>query len=293
VQREVQRFDLVLRASLAALGVGLLVAVIVQVSFGLRPLDRVARQIEAVRRGAADRLSRSGSRELDLLVDEINSLIEHNEQVIARGRASASDLAHALKTPLAILRSSPGEDAEQREQIAAMERIITRHLARAATAGPGRHTPVPLTALFGELANGLQRVYAERTLQLQIDVAPALAYPADREDLEEILGNLLENAFKWARTRIRVRADVRDAQLSVCVEDDGPGIDSLDRPRATERGTRLDEHTPGSGLGLAIVTDVVATYGGSLRLSRSELGGLRAEVCLPQSPPRATSSPVG
>ncbi len=286
-RQESQRFDLILWLSLAGLGLGLILAILIQVSFGLRPLNRLAHETEAVRTGASKQLTPTGTRELDMLVDEVNSLIEHNRQVIERSRASASDLAHALKTPLAIMQSSQEDSApssEQRDQIATMERIITRHLARAATAGPGRHTPVALAPIVSDLARGLTRVYAERKLTFGSDLSAELSYPADREDLEEIVGNLLENAFKWARSRIQVNASRHPQHFLLAVEDDGPGIDSDDASRAIERGARLDEQTPGTGLGLSIVKDIAAIYRGDLRLSRSDIGGLKAEVMLPIKP---------
>jgi signal transduction histidine kinase len=275
-----------LRIALGALALGLLIAVFVQVHFGLRPLRRLAHDVQSVRTGNADHLPSSGTRELDLLVDQVNSLIEHNRHVVERARASASDLAHALKTPLAIMQSvepgSPDVQREQREQIAAMERIVTRHLARASAAGPGRRTKTPIAPIVEELTRGLGRVHADRQLELVRDLPTNLTYAADREDLEEMIGNLIENAYKWAHGSIRIAAIVDSDQLALVVEDDGPGIDG-DPARAIERGTRLDETTPGSGLGLSIVTDIASIYGGQLRLDPSPLGGLRATLCLPLS----------
>lgn len=281
LQAEARRFNWVLRGALAALGIGLILAILIQVTFGLRPLQRLAKQAEAVRSGASDQLARTGTPEIDALVDEVNSLIRHNRQVIERSRTSAADLAHALKTPLAILQSQDVHASLDREQLAAMERIITRHLARAATIGPGRHAAVAIAPILEDLRRGLSRVYADKDIHVVAAVNASLSCAADREDLEEILGNLMENAFKWARSSIRASADRIGQQLHIVVEDDGPGIDHEDAAHAAQRGTRFDERTPGTGLGLSIVTDVAAIYGGSLQLSRSDLGGLRAEVMLP------------
>jgi signal transduction histidine kinase len=291
LRAEYRQFDWMLRIALGALALGLLIAVLVQVHFGLRPLRRLAHDVQSVRTGNADHLPSSGTRELDLLVDQVNSLIEHNRHVVERARASASDLAHALKTPLAIMQSvepgSPDASREQREQIAAMERMVTRHLARASAAGPGRRTKTPIAPIVEELTRGLGRVHADRQLEVARDLPTNLTYAADREDLEEMIGNLIENAYKWARSRIRIAAivdsdQVDSEQLVLIVEDDGPGIDG-DPSRAIARGTRLDETTPGSGLGLSIVTDIASIYGGQLRLEPSPLGGLRATLCLPLS----------
>lgn len=278
---QVRRFNWISRAALAALGAGLILAILIQVTFGLRPLQRLAKQAEAVRSGRSDQLARTDTPEVDALVDEVNSLIQHNRQVVHRSRSAAADLAHALKTPLAVLQAQDARHCVDREQLESMERIITRHLARAATVGPGRHAHTAIDPILEDLKRGLSRVYAEKNLQVATRVDPTLSYAADREDLEEILGNLLENAFKWARSRIRTTAKLSGQHLCIIVEDDGPGIDNEDAPHATERGTRFDERTPGTGLGLSIVKDIAAIYGGSLELRRSELGGLCVEVALP------------
>lgn len=285
LRAEYRQFDWMLRIALGALGLGLIGAVFAQVHFGLRPLRRLAHAVEEVRTGNADRLPSSGTRELDLLVDEVNSLIEHNRHIVERARASASDLAHALKTPLAILQATQpgtGESAqEQREQIEAMERIVSRHLARAAAVGPGRHAQTKIASIIDDLTRGLNRVHADRRLQVTSNVDAEIGYAADREDLEEMIGNLVENAYKWAHSRIDIAARNEPNALLLIVEDDGPGIEG-DPTRAMQRGTRLDETTPGTGLGLSIVTDLAALYGGNLKLASSSLGGLRAELALPR-----------
>ncbi len=284
LRSEIRRFNVVLRSALAALALGLLLALLAQIRFGLRPLERLVHEVEAVRTGKSSQLSPLETTELDALVTEVNSLIAHNREVVERARASASDLAHALKTPLAVIKSleTDGEAArERRQQIAAMERIVTRHLARASAAGAGRHRALALSPIVDEIAHGLQRVYAERDLLIRNELAADLAYPADQEDLEEMLGNLLENACKWATHAVRVRSRRDAGQLCIIVEDDGPGIPDEHAHQAIARGVRLDEKTSGTGLGLAIVTDLATLYGGELALARSELGGVKAELKLP------------
>jgi signal transduction histidine kinase len=280
LKRESQRFDWILRLSLAALGLGLILAVVLQVTFGLRPLQRLAQQTEAVRKGSSQHLVRTGTNEIDMVVDEVNSLIEHNRRVVERNRAATADLAHALKTPLTIMQSADTLE-DVRAPIANMERLITRHLARSATAGPGHYAPVPLYEIAQDLVRGLSRVFTDRHLETRIEIGADISFRGDREDMEEILGNLLENAFKWAKAQVLIGASIADAKLSIYVEDDGPGIDEADTAFATRRGMRLDEQTPGTGLGLSIVTDIAAIYHGELQLARSTLGGLRACVILP------------
>lgn len=287
LRAQFRRFDAVLRLALGALGVGLLFAVLVQIRFGLRPLERLAREIEAIRSGKAQRLPELETAELDSVVAEVNSLIDHNWRVVERARASASDLAHALKTPLAIIKSlerEAGAEAarERGEQLEAMERIVTRHLARAAAAGPGRRSPVAIAPIVEEISRGLARVHADRGLAIENEVASGASYPADRQDLEEILGNLIENACKWATRRVRVSSELAPNRLILIVEDDGPGMSDEHARRAVDRGVRFDERNSGSGLGLAIVSDLVHVYEGELTLAQSELGGLRARVELPR-----------
>lgn len=283
---EIRRFDLVLRIALGALGLGLLLAVLFQVRFGLRPLERLAHDVEAVRTGRADRLSPLETSELDSAVAELNSLIDHNRRIVERARAAASDLAHALKTPLAVMRSLDQEQnaasRERIEQLDAMERIVSRHLARASAAGPGRRNPTSIASIVAEISRGLARVYADRQIEISNEVSNDVAYTADREDLEEILGNLMENACKWAARCVRIRTHADGGALTITVEDDGPGMPDEHARQATDRGVRFDEQAPGSGLGLAIVSDLVALYEGTLELHRSDLGGLAATISLPR-----------
>lgn len=285
LRAEIRHFDFVLRIALGALGVGLLLAVLVQIRFGLRPLERLASEIEAVRTGRSDRLPALETEELDDVVAEVNSLIAHNRRVVERARSSASDLAHALKTPLAVMKSlETDEDGAARErsaQLAAMERIVTRHLARASAAGPGRVAPISLAPIVDEISRGLARVHAHRKLEINNEIRREASYPADREDLEELLGNLIENACKWAARCVRVSDHEDDDRLVIVIEDDGPGMPAEQAKHATDRGVRFDQRASGSGLGLAIVTDLVTLYEGELTLSQSDLGGVRAQVALP------------
>ncbi|NLG77397.1 MAG: hypothetical protein GX535_14280 [Xanthomonadaceae bacterium] len=158
---------------------------------------------------------------------------------------------------------------------------MTRHLARASAAGPGRRAAIPVAPIVAEIARGLARVHADRKLEIVNDVRADTTYPADREDLEEILGNLIENACKWAASRVRVSDRTDERHLFIVVDDDGPGMPEEQAQRAIDRGVRFDERPFGSGLGLAIVTDLVRLYEGELMLSRADLGGVRAQVALP------------
>lgn len=281
------RFDRWLVACLGALAAGLGVGVALQVRLGLRPLRALDRDLAAVRHGEALRLPDAEVEELAPLVASWNALLARDAEVVRRARTHVGNLAHALKTPLSLLRAEAagleGEPVDAiRRHLAELEQRVEHHLARAAAAGPGPRPGhgTPAGDALAALAATLRRLFPERLVTL--DVAPGLVFPGEREDFEEIAGNLLENACKWATREVRVGAR-RGAggALELVVEDDGPGRSDAELELARARGTRLDERVPGSGLGLAIVEDLVALHGGELTLGRSGLGGLRAMVRLP------------
>jgi signal transduction histidine kinase len=269
-----------------------ILAGIAYVRSGLSPLDRLRGRLSAVREGSERRLDGRYPTEVQPLVDDLNALLEHRDQTVKRAIAKAGDLAHALKTPLAVLaheaevadRAGQGElAAVMRQQIERMRRQMHYHLAhaRAAASGaaPGAHCSV-LASAEG-LARTLLRLHADRGLAIQVDVDPAHAVRGEREDLDEMLGNLLDNACKWARSRVAIASASTGSAIVITVDDDGPGLDASMRETVLRRGVRADEAAPGSGLGLAIVRDLVELYGGSIALSGSPLGGLRARLQLP------------
>lgn len=286
ITAETHRFNLLLTLALSTLGLGLLVAVVLQTSVGLRPLRRVVADIESVRTGAIDLLSRTGTRELDTLVAEINTLIAHNRRILERARTSAADLAHALKTPLAILKADvdSGQAESGRRQIVAMERIVARYLTRAATAGPGREARTAVAPIVAAIVKGMRRVHAARGLDASVELQDGLLAPMDAEDFEELAGNLIENAFKWARSRLVIRAHDTHG-FCFAVEDDGPGLDADSARRAIDRGQRFDTQVEGSGIGLSIVADMMEIYGGTIDLVRGAMGGLRVTVFVPVASP--------
>jgi signal transduction histidine kinase len=292
LQSEVRDFNRLLWFSLSALGAGLVIAIVTQVSFGLRPLQRVAHEIERIRARRQTHLQATGLSEIDLLVNQVNTLIDHDRTQLERSRGNASDLAHAIKTPLAILRSSFGgaEHDEQRAQLDDVQRLIDRQLARAASAGPRPGVVTDVEDTLRAMISGMRRMHASRALELHYTCSPGLQFAGDAEDLQEMLGNVLDNACKWARTRVRVAARVDAEWLSMIVEDDGPGMTEVQASHATGRGQRFDEQTPGTGLGLAIVSDIVEMYEGSIELSRSNLGGVCVCLRLPAVPPRTNGS---
>jgi signal transduction histidine kinase len=228
------------------------------------------------------------------LVDDLNALLEHREQAVRRAVAKAGDLAHGLKTPLAVLarEADRAHTLGQTElassisqQVERMRRQIEYHLAhaRAAASGaaPGARCTVKESA--DALARTLLRLHADRTLALEVRVSPSDAARVQREDLDEMLGNLLDNACMWARSRVVVDSLERDAEVTVTVDDDGPGLRAEMREAVLQRGVRADEKAPGFGLGLAIVRDLADLYGGSIALEDAPLGGLRARLTLPRA----------
>jgi signal transduction histidine kinase len=281
---EIARFDALLLAALGALGATVLALGAVLTRLAVRPLRKIEDEVVAVRDGRRERLDPDVPRELGLLVDATNALLDHDLALVERARANAADLAHAIKTPLSVIRAEAEElGGERGGRVARQADAIARHIERRgvrATALPavaGRR--VALLPVAAAIADTLARLH--RHCAIEVDVPEALRFPGTREDLEEIVGNLLENACKWARTRVRLTARADAAGLEIAIEDDGDGLAPAARERARERGTRLDEQSPGSGLGLAIVEEVAALHGGALHLDAAALGGLRATVRLP------------
>lgn len=275
--------------SFAVLFVGLVFAVFLQVRIGLQPLRSVREALTRIRNGQAQRLEGKFPSEIAPLAAELNSLIEHSAEVVERARTHVSNLAHFLKTPLTVLAteadSAPGPFAESvRRQVGVMRRQIDHYLTRARTAGAlnviGNRTQV--SPVLEDLARVLRRIHAERGVEVAVDSAGPLYFRGERQDLEEMAGNLMDNACKWAHARVAVTARrASDGMLTIQVEDDGPGLAPEDRSRVLDRGERLDESVPGSGLGLSIVRDISKLYRGSVEFGESAAGGLSAVLRLP------------
>jgi signal transduction histidine kinase len=259
---------------------------------GLKPLNEIRRRLADVQSGRAKQVLGRYPSEVQPLVQDLNGLLAHQEQAVGRAVAKAGDLAHGLKTPLAVLSQEaeraaatghPELAAAIGEQVDRMRRQIEYHLvhARAAASGatPGLRSDVRTSA--DGLARTLQRLHADRGIAIALDVPSDLAVRCQREDLDEMLGNLLDNACKWARTRVTLTAEPRGDRVALFVDDDGPGLAPPLRDAVLQRGVRADEAAPGSGFGLAIVREIADVYGGSIVLETSPLGGLRAQLFLP------------
>jgi signal transduction histidine kinase len=292
VDLDTRQFATVTWVSLLALGLGLATAVFLQVQIGLRPLFDLRNEISNVRKGKAARIERRYPLEIQPLAEQVNRLLSHNQEVVERQRTHVGNLAHALKTPISVMLAEAGQAQGAlpdmvRRQTAVMQGQVDHHLRRARAAaraahGLGERTPVP--EVLDELAVMLERVFETKGVVIDWRAPDDLCFLGERQDLQEILGNLMENACKWSVRRVRVSAGASGlGQMIVVVEDDGPGLPEDRRAEVLKRGARLDEDAPGSGLGLSIVDDLTRAYGGRLTLAASDMGGLKALLELPMA----------
>ncbi|MGQ7793569.1 sensor histidine kinase [Faunimonas sp. B44] len=288
IQKDVDAFVRQLAATLALLAAGLVGAVAVQVRYGLHPLRRLGRELEAVRSGRAERLTEEAPAEVLPAVQEINALLDHNEAMLARARTQTGNLAHAIRNPLTVIRNEAASLSGEPAAVIAREAAnigeqVERHLARAHAAASAQVLGVRSSVgdVLADVAFSMRRLYEGRRLAIEADSAADLAFRGDRHDLEEMVGNLADNACKWARARVRIAARRSGGELVLTVEDDGPGIPAEKVAAVLVRGGRIDEAVPGAGLGLAIVGDIAELYRGRLDLGRSSLGGLQATLSLP------------
>jgi signal transduction histidine kinase len=283
--------------TLALVAIAAMVAGFRIVRAGLRPLDEMRRRLAAVQSGAAPQVDGSYPAEVQPLVHDLNALLAHQERAVGRAVAKAGDLAHGLKTPLAVIAqeaeraagAGQGELAAAiAEQVERMRRQIDYHLAHARAAASGA-TPGARCAVRDSadgLSRTLLRLHAERGLAIDVRVAPEHIVRCERQDLDEMLGNLVDNACKWARGRVVIAAagstsPAGSAAILITVDDDGPGLPPAMREAVLQRGVRADEAAPGSGIGLAIVRELAELHGGLVVLDASPAGGLRASLRLP------------
>jgi len=291
-QAAMQRFNQLLALSLAGLGLLLMLAAWAQVRVGLAPLQSVQGALLAVREGRAQRLEGQSPTEIQPLINDFNGVLDRNAEILARARTQAGNLAHALKTPLAVLANAAhnASDTELRqlvaEQVPVAQRHIHWHLVRARAAAttdlPGQRTPVE--PLLQGLIRVMGKVHASSPLQVHVTQAvPDAVFAGEAQDLQEMLGNVLDNAWRHAHQRVDIVLTVEPTGLCITVDDDGPGIEPSERAKVLQRGVRLDESQPGSGLGLAIVQDLARLYGGNVDLGASPSHGLRVRLTLPSS----------
>ena len=289
VDRDARRFAVVTLSALLLLGIGLIAAVVLQVRIGLRPLFELRGEIAEIRNGTSDRLSKDYPTELSPVADELNGLLAHNQEVVERQRTHVGNLAHALKTPLSVIQAEaerypgPLADLVQR-QADTMREQVEHHLRRARAAarsqGSGERTFVE--PVVDELSRALESIFVHKKVEIDWMCPPELVFTGERQDLMEMVGNLLENACKWSSGYVRVSCRAESpGQLIITVEDNGVGLPIERQNEMLKRGVRLDETSPGSGLGLSIVDDLARAYGGTMTLFSSDLKGLGVVLVLP------------
>lgn len=273
-----------LLALLVALAVLLTAAALVQLRVGLRPVRRLRDQLAAIRAGQRTRVDEDQPSELQPLAQELNALAEGNAAALANARATAANLAHALKTPVAALALELRDRPDAARQVARIDATIRHHLARARAEATDLRASTDLSAAIADIGTAVQRLHGDRAVSIEVTGAESHRVAVDRHDLDEMLGNLLDNAARHAARMIRVivsqpAGDAR--RLTITVADDGPGIAAAERERVAQPGVRLDERGDGHGFGLAIAGDLAARYGGTLVLDSAEGGGLAARLTLP------------
>ncbi len=284
--KQIAKYRTSLWGWLLAMAALLLLSQAVILRWGLRPLRQVGAELNRIENGKQETIEEQYPKEISHLTDNINVLLNHEREHKTRYRNALGDLAHSLKTPLAVLQSSiAGKDehivAAFQEQIKRMNTIVEYQLQRAATAGStGIGSYVEVEGTVTRLTDSLLKVHHGKKIILQVDVDPSLMFKGDEGDLIEILGNLLDNAFKWCKRQVQVSADQQGKHLSIRIEDDGPGMKPEQVEQLLKRGVRADEAMPGHGIGLSIVHNIVQAYHGKLKIEQSNLGGVCVLVVL-------------
>jgi signal transduction histidine kinase len=295
IDAEMTSFDRIIGAIFAALTVALLLTTALQVRFGLSPLKRISESLAAIRSGRAERLEGEFPVEIASLARETNALIEANREIVERARTHVGNLAHALKTPLSVIvneaAARPADPLAQKvlEQTDIMRDQVARQLERARLAARSAvvGTLIDVPPVVTALARTMGKIHRDRDVAIALDVPAQARFRGEQQDLEEMVGNLVDNACKWAQSRVAIEvvantpASDGKGRVRIIVDDDGPGLSAAEREQVARRGRRLDETKPGSGLGLSIVVELASLYGGVLTLGTAPIGGLRAELALP------------
>lgn len=285
--RDIRKFRHLLWGGLTGLGVVLLGVLALQVRWGLAPLRRMHANLHDVEQGRAEQLDTRLPEELATLAASMNAVLARDQRLIERGRHTAGNLAHALKTPLSVMRLQLRQlpEANRRDwevELARVDSAVRHHLARASAAGEGvRFAPIDLHTTLTPLINGLARLAQRRGIVLRQAWDQKIRVHMDEQDIQELVGNLMDNALRWAHSAVQLNVKVNEQQLTLTISDNGPGMSEVECQQAVQRGRRLDEQRSGSGLGLAIVTDLVALYNGQMQLTRASTGGLEVVVELP------------
>ncbi len=261
--------------------------------WGLLPLKKLAVALNAMQTGSTDNIQGNHPYELQNIVDNLNQVLAREQALRQRYRNSLSDLAHSLKTPLAVIQAKLSQDSTDpelqqlaAEQVARMNQVVTYQLQRAVTSQQkGSHQRTPIEPVIQRLLNALQKVYAQKNMKVKMELVPHSIFAGDEQDIMEVLGNIIENAFKYGKSAVEVRSEIINKELVIKVLDDGPGVPAAQQAHILKRGHRLDTSIPGQGIGLSVVADIVHSYNGELCVSDSSLGGAQFQLRLPIAPP--------
>ena len=288
ISDDVKEFYLHIATSFLVLGIGLSVAVVMQVRVALRPLNAIQSAIGDIKAGKTERIPRDFPVDVQPMADELNYLLDHNETLLKRARNQLGDLAHSVKNPLTVIRNEARTLSGKQGQLIldqshVMANSIDHYLSRARIYGKqdaiGYRTSV--RSVIDDLSFAVEHIHKDRAIGIELNSVDDNWVRGEAQDLEDMVGNLIDNAFKWAKTKVLVSCESDHNELALIIEDDGPGIAEEEMETITRRGRRLDEKTPGHGHGLGIAEDIAILYGGSLNLGRSTMGGLKAELRLP------------
>jgi signal transduction histidine kinase len=295
IEMAIRRFEIALAATFSVLALALVGSSALQLRYGLAPLRQLREGVAAIRRGESESIDGAFSSDIAPLAGELNLLIGANRAVVERARTQVGNLAHALKTPLSVIINEAALEpsplaAKVEEQAAIMRDQVAYYLdrARAAVRAGAITSATDVKPVAESFIGAFEKIYAERAIGFALDIPQPVRFLGERQDLEEMIGNLVDNACKWAKSSVAIavrpepsETEVERSFFRVVIDDDGPGLAAELRAIALTRGRRLDETKPGSGLGLSIVVDLAALYGGGLSLDVSSMGGLRAELRLP------------
>jgi signal transduction histidine kinase len=295
IEDEASDFNDALFLTFGFIGLAFMAIVWFQVRYGLLPLSRISESLSEIRSGETEKLQGDFAREIAPLAREVNALLESNREIVERARTHVGNLAHALKTPLSVLMNEASQVHEPaaekiREQVTVMHDQVQRHLERARIAARTAvvTTMIEVAPVVSQLARTMEKIHRERNIAIRLQLNENVRFRGEQQDLEEMLGNLVDNACKWANSKVDIEMFVlsgprlaEPSYFRLQVDDDGPGLGTAEREEVLTRGKRLDESKPGTGLGLSIVLELAKLYNGSLKLGNSPLGGLRAELVLP------------
>lgn len=290
----VERFDGLLLTSLGLITLAIVAALILQITFALKPVRRMIQHLVDVRNGERARMADDYPDDVQPLADEIDALIDHNSALVERARTHVGNLAHGLKTPLSVIQNEVKDmEADRadriRRQLTDVLSLVDQHLRRARVAGGGPGAGVDVSDRLQKITRAIKRLHGDKALDVQFHGEEGLFFDGEQQDFDEVAGNLIENAGKWSQSQVsvevkRLRRRGERPRLEIRVDDDGVGVPEEERQALFERGKRLDESVPGTGLGLAIVADIVDLYGGAIHLDSSPLGGLMVRLVLPAKP---------